>query len=538
MNVIDKQFVTAWLGLFAALIVTRHLTAEESSCAQLKQARLRDIQIQSAEDIQSGTRERSPGKPGEGPELPAFCRVRGEIEQRTGADGKHYGIHFELNLPASWNGKFLFQGGGGLDGFLAPATGGIPLAHSSGAPALVRTYAVVSTDGGHQGMDSSFGSEQQARLDYAYQQLGKTADVARELISRYYGREPSRSYFMGCSNGGREAMMAAQRYPLKFDGVVAGNPGFHLSHAAIAEVWDTIAFSAIAPKDASGTPILANAFSDADLKLVSRAVLEACDAKDGLKDGEIYSFEACHFNPAVLTCRGAKADTCLSREQVSALQKSFAGPTDSSGKALYSDWRYDSGIADPGWRMWKLGTSQTAKPNAANATLGFDSMSRYFMSPPERNYDPYRTDFDTIAEQVAETHAIHDATSVQMSTFASRGGKMLIYTGQSDPVFSAADQIAYFRRLTAASGGQEEISKWARLFLVPGMGHCGGGPTVDDFDPLTALENWVENNKPPDRIIAKGAAFPARTRPLCAYPKTAHYKGSGNPNSAESFECR
>jgi len=527
------------MGLLAALMLCGYANAAQSRCLEFKQAHIRDTQIQSAEQIRSGTREQAaPGKPSPGPELPAFCNVRGEIEGRTGADGKHYGIRFELNLPEKWNGKFLFQGGGGLDGVLRPAVGDIPLLGASSAPALARGYAVVATDGGHEGMDAAFGSEQEARLDYAFRQIGTTADNAKELISNYYGREPSRSYFMGCSNGGREAMMAAQRYPLKFDGVVAGDPGFDLSHAAIAEAWDTIAFSAVAPKDRSGKPVLAKAFSDSDLKLVANAVSDACDAKDGLKDGEVYAFDACHFEPAALTCAGPKTDACLSREQVSALQKSFAGPKDSTGKALYSDWRYDSGIGDIGWRRWKLGTSETGQPNAANATLGFDSISRYFITPYDPNYDPYRTNFDTISDKVAETHAINDATALQMSTFSSRGGKMLIYTGQSDPVFSASDQIAYYRSLTQASGGPEATAVWARLFLVPGMTHCGGGPAVDDFDPLTALEEWVEKNEPPDRIIARGKAFPGRTRPLCAYPKSAHYKGSGDSNNADNFECR
>jgi Tannase and feruloyl esterase len=534
----QKQFATVWLGFSAALILVRDVNARETPCAELTRAQLRETRIHSAQEIRASNKKQRPGKQGEKPALPAFCRVRGEMEGRTGADGKHYGIQFELNLPQNWNGKFLFQGGGGLDGVLRPATGNIPLSHASAVSALVRGYAVVATDGGHQGMDASFGAEQEARLDYAYRELGITAEVAKELIDQYYGREPSHSYFMGCSNGGREAMMAAQRYPLQFDGVVAGNPGFHLSHAAIAEVWDTITFSAIAPKDASGQPILAQAFSDSDLKLVSKAVLEACDAQDGLKDGEIYSFEACHFDPSVLTCPGAKADTCLSGQQVSALQKSFGGPKDSTGRSLYSGWRYDSGIADPGWRLWKLGTSPTGQPNALNATLGFASLSQYFLTPSDTKYDPYRTDFDTIAEKVAETHAINDATALQMSTFAARGGKMLIYTGQSDPVFSASDQIAYYKQLSQASGGQEESAKWARLFLVPGMSHCGGGPALDDFDPLTALEDWVERNRPPDRILAQGKAFPGRTRPLCAYPKSAHYKGSGDPNNAENFACR
>ena len=530
--------MTASMSLFSVLFFGRDANAIDSRCTELEQAHIRNTLIQTVEEIPAGTRERSTGSRREGPVLPAFCRVRGEIAGRTGADGKHYGIHFELNLPQDWNGKFLFQGGGGLDGVLRPATGDIPLLHASAVSALARRYAVVATDGGHQGMDASFGVEQEARLDYAYRELGTTADMAKELIGQYYRREPSHSYFMGCSNGGREAMMAAQRFPLQFDGVVAGNPGFHLSHAAIAEVWDTITFSAIAPKDVSGQPILARAFSDADLQLVSKAVLEACDTQDGLKDGEVYAFEACHFDPAVLTCPGVKTDACLSGAQVSALQKSFAGPKDSSGKALYSDWRYDSGIADPSWRMWKLGTSQTAKPNALNATLGFASMSQYFLTPSDPKFDPYRTDFDTIAESVAETHAVNDAVALQMSTFASRGGKMLIYTGQSDPVFSASDQISYYKRLSHTNGGPEETARWARLFLVPGMSHCGGGPALDDFDPLTALENWVEQNRPPDRILAQGPAFPGRTRPLCAYPKSAYYKGSGDPNLAENFECR
>ncbi len=533
-----KHFMRALMALLAGFILAGQARALDVRCTNLKQSQIRDTEIQDAEEVPAGTREHIPGKPGDRPELPAFCRVRGEIESRTGADGKHYGIHFELNLPSQWNGKFLFQGGGGLDGVLRPATGGIPLAGATGAPALVRGYAVVATDGGHQGLEASFGSEQQARLDYAYAELGTTADIAKELIGTYYGREPRRSYFMGCSNGGREAMIAAQRYPLKFDGVVAGDPGFNLAHAAIAEMWDTIAFSATAPKDGSGKPILARAFSNSDLQLVSKAVLDACDAMDGLKDGEIYAFEACHFDPAVLTCPQGKTDTCLSEQQVLALQKSFGGPKDSTGNALYSDWRYDSGIGDMGWRIWKLGTSQTAKPNAVNATLGFDAMSRYFITPRDPNYDPYRTDFDTISNKVAETHAINDPTGVQMSTFILRGGKMLIYTGQSDPVFSASDQIAYYKRLTKANGGQQETVSWARFFLVPGMTHCGGGPAVDDFDPLSALEDWVEKNTPPARIIAKGKAFPGRTRPLCAYPESAHYKGSGDPNSSENFECR
>lgn len=219
-------------------------------------------------------------------------------------------------------------------------------------PALSRGYAVVSTDSGHQGANNpAFGHEQQARLDFAYAAIGYVTRVSKAILSAYYGKAEDHSYFVGCSNGGREAMIAVQRYPLEFDGAVAGDPGFNLAHAVIGEAWDTETFTSIAPHGEDGRPILSKAFSQPDLDLVRDAVLNQCDALDGLKDYEINNVEACKFDPAVLLCRPGKSPHCLQREQVDALNRVFRGALDSSGKQIYVGWPYDAGISDGGWRV-------------------------------------------------------------------------------------------------------------------------------------------------------------------------------------------
>jgi feruloyl esterase len=343
---------------------------------------------------------------------------------------------------------------------------------------------------------------------------------------------------VGCSNGGREAMMAIERTPLVFDGAIAGDPGFRLTHAAIAEAWDTQVFAAVAPKDAVGHPILSRSLSDADLKLIAHAVLEKCDALDGLKDGEINNFSACKFDPTELTCTGTKTDSCLSREQVQAVKKSFGGAHDSKGNPLYSSWPYDAGIGEMGWRMWKLGTSQTAQPNAINTTMGAGALTDYFVQPHVDGLTVMNLDFDRAAGETDQTARINDAVDTNLSTFAAHGGKLLIYEGLSDPVFSADDIIDYYRQLERDNGGPEKAAATARLFLVPGMNHCGGGPATDQFDALTSLEMWVEQGEEPQSIMATGAAFPGRTRPLCPYPQYAAYNGSGDPQDGHNVTCK
>jgi feruloyl esterase len=514
--------------------------AQSGNCGSLKQIDLDDTVIRSAELEAAGSasRDATPFAPPPAPSwtYPEYCQVEGAIHPRTGANGKHYEIRFELRLPSNWNGKFLFQGGGGTDGVVRPAMGSVGLA---ALPALSRGYAVVSTDAGHQGgMDTSFGREQQARLDYAQNAIGEVTHAAKRLLSAYYQKPVQHSYFVGCSNGGRQAMMAAQRFPLEFDGIVAGDPGFRLSHAAIGEAWDTAAYSAIAPTDVQQRPILSKAFTPEDLNLLSKAVLDKCDALDGLKDGEINNVAACTFDPSVLQCKGAKTPECLSRQQVDALQRSFGGARDSKGNRIYAGWPYDAGIADMGWRMWKIGNSETAQANAINVFMGAATLKDYFVHPFIANLDPLHPDFDKIAAQVEETHQINDPTSTDISSFTARGGRMIIYQGVSDPVFSTSDILDYYRRYADDNGGMEMARTTARLFLIPGMTHCAGGPATDEFDPLDALEKWVENRIVPDRIGATGHSFPHRTRPLCAYPQYAAYNGFGDPENEKNFTCK
>jgi pimeloyl-ACP methyl ester carboxylesterase len=467
--------------------------------------------------------------------LPAHCLLRATLGPRTGMDGQHLGIGIELRLPLDWNGRFLFQGGGGLDGVLGPSYGLISGSHFP--PALSRGYAVVSTDGGHRGtsqIDPHFALDQQARLDYAYNALDKTTLVAKELVRRFYGSAPKRSYFVGCSNGGRQAMMAAQRLPLQFDGIVAGDPSFRLTRTTIDEAWNEIVLARIAPKDANGRPIISQALSPADLQLVSAAVLKRCDARDGLADGMINDFRGCDFDPAVLTCATGKTSQCLSADQVGALKALTQGPHDSQGNPLYAAFPFDAGIASPAYYRMHLGTSTDGTPNSADATLGFDTLRYLAMTPPSPNFNVFDFDFDKDVARTRESSKIIDADAVDLSSFADHG-KLLLYHGLSDQGLSPLDTLNWYERLQAPP--DHPVKDWARLFLVPGMTHCAGGPATDQFDMLAAIVAWVETGAAPERIIARGDTFPGQTRPLCASPNIARYIG-GDPHNAESFRCQ
>ena len=530
--------------VLASGVSSEYANANEQACSDLVHAVSPNVQIIKAQQIEAGPAQKDPMAAMTGAsladvDLPRHCLVQGVIDARTGSDGKSYGIHFELRMPDEWHQRLLFQGGGGLDGFLAQALGRIPLTTSTAKPALTRGYAVVSMDGGHQGLDPSFANDQQARLDYAYAAIGKVWEQAKRIVGQYYQQGPRYTYFMGCSNGGREAMIAAQRYPTEFDGIVAGNPGFHLSCAAVAEAWDSQTLIRIAPRDEQGRPVLARAFSATDLKLVSDSVLNACDALDGVKDGLVNNYRACRFNPKVLQCKGGKTAACLTAAQVNALRKVFDGPKNSSGQALYSSWPYDAGIGADSWRVWKLGFStDAAKPDALNMVLGAGALKNYFMTPPDNNFDTLEFDFDRDMRRVTQTGALNDAVSTYMITFEARGGKMLIYQGVSDPVFSANDIASWYESLRrdTDAGNAAQTEQWARLFMVPGMTHCGEGPAMNDFDPLIAIEQWVEHKQPPDFLPAKGKTFAGKKQPLCPYPQYAKYVG-GDVNEIRSYRC-
>ena len=509
-------------------------TSVARQCLALKELRLYDTTITQAQWVNAGKLPRDDAAALTGSstetadtEYPAHCLLEGEIEKRTGADGKSYHIGFQMRLPESWNGKFLFQGGGGTDGFIAPAVGSIPTSGATAAPALKRGYAVASMDGGHQGMDASFGADQLARVNFAYAATGKVTTAAKQIISSLYQKSPQYSYFMGCSNGGREAMMAAMRYPQEFDGIVAGNPGFRLSKAAMGEAWDNQHFLAAAPKNSKGERLVANALTDDDLNAVAEGIKNRCDAKDGLADGIINAWESCDFKPEMVQDK-------IGAEKVKLLNAVFGGAKNSRGENVYSSWPYDAGINTPGWRMWKIGTSQTAEPNAINFTLGAGSLPNYFMTPHSPTFSVLDFDFDRDPAKTMQIGGINNADSTDLTTFQARGGKMVIFEGVSDPVFSAHDLRDWYLQLQQDTSNARDT---VRLFNVPGMTHCGGGNALDSFDPLTTLENWREKGQAPEYMAATGKAFPGKSQPICAYPKVAVYV-KGDENKAESFECR
>lgn len=505
--------------------------ARASRCERLGKMLTDDTRLDKAEYFAAGEIPAPfPGLPGM--KVPAHCVLRATISPRKGVGGQQFGIGFELRLPLDWSGRFLFQGGGGLDGSIRPAVG----MNFFGPTALARGFAVVSTDAGHQGMDATFASDQQARIDYAYAALGRVTEQAKTLVKAFYGEKIRYSYFDGCSNGGRQGMMAASRYPELFDGIVAGDPGFRLSRAAVAEAWNTKYFGRVSQRNAAGRPILSTAFSQAELSLISTSILKQCDAKDGLADGSVNNWRGCGFRIEALQCRpGLKS--CLSKAKVTALRAVFDGPRDSSGRRIYAGLPWDPGIAAPGWRSWMIGTAPTAPGNSANETLGADALARYFSTPPfAGSFDPAKFDFDLAEARVAETGAINDATGTFLTSFADRGGKLLIYHGLADPVFSAIDTVGWFNQLQQTMG---DTGDWSRLFLVPGMNHCAMGPATDRFDALQAVQAWVEQGKAPDRIIASGAITPGMPvkRPLCPYPRFAQYIG-GPASEAENFVCK
>ncbi len=470
--------------------------------------------------------------------LPGHCIVRGNANPHDGANGSHFAIGFEVRLPDRWSGRFLFQGGGGNDGNVGQATGANT--GSGSPPALAHGFAVASTDGGHNGRTAAdFGFDQQARIDHAYNAYDKTVVIAKALMKLYYGQGPDRSYVIGCSGGGRQAMMFSQRFPEYFDGVVACAPAMRVaSGATISAAWESKLYQAIAPV-VGGGPVISQAFTNDDLQLLSKAILSACDARDGAVDGAIDDYQGCTFEPKTLLCAGAKTAACLSAAQVNALAQGFGGPHDSAGKALYAKWPWDAGVGSQGWRSWKIGSSPNEKPNSAFVSLMQDALENEFFTPADPKFSIFDFNFDKDPARMEAESAIYDTyRDDRLTAFHARGGKLLFIHGLSDPIFSPLDTIDYYNRLAKNNGGMAATQTWARAFFVPGMTHCSGGPATDTFDGLAAIIAWVENNQAPERIVATGRSLPGRSRPLCAYPSQAHYLGSGNIQSAESFACR
>jgi pimeloyl-ACP methyl ester carboxylesterase len=502
--------VLAWSAITFA--ITASIANAASPCAALSKFTMSEhrVVIRQAQEVAASAS-------GVAPAVPAHCHVDGVIDERTGRDGKSYGIGFAVTLPAKWNGRFLFQGGGGLNGSVQPPLGG---AYAGEQSALLRGFAVASTDSGHQstGFDGSFFQDQQATLNFLYQGVAEVTVVAKALIERHYGKPQEHAYFVGCSTGGREAMMMSQRFPDLFEGIVACAPAMRTSFSNLGLRYATAALNAIAPRDAQGKAQTRAAFSDGDRRVLIDGMLATCDVLDGNKDGFVFAPQSCKFDPATLACAGDKKDSCLSAQQVNAIRAVMQGPRTSSGRQVYPGYFYDTGIA----------TTEGLPGVLAGPII------------PEGAPVGNSFDVDAAAADAMDARAMAGDTSAwtNLSTFRGHGGKLIFVHGVSDPWFSAQETVRYYEQL-GRDNADVSLPEWSRLFLVPGMGHCGGGArTLDQFDMLSALVDWVESARAPERVIATGKSAPGESRPLCPYPSHAHYNNTGDAHDAVNYTCR
>ena len=512
------------LSLLLAGALCAPLAAQSQSaqnCAALAGLKIDEVEITKAAVVPAGTTVPPPypGAPSIGP-LPAHCRVDGVINRRKGVDGQEFGIGFALAFPedAAWNGDFMMQGGGGGNGIIAYPAGAN---YAGDKPALSRGFAVASTDTGHKAkmgaFDFTFMRDQQAYLDFAFLANAEVAGVAKQIIAHYYAKPAAFSYFVGCSTGGREGMILSQRYPTVFNGIVSGDPAMRtgLSNLAIAQ-WIPVAYNQAAPKDASGKPQIDKFLTDDDRRLFMDALMKQCDAKDGVADGMISDPLGCDFDPKVLACKPGQTDACIVPEKISAIKKAFAGPKNAYGTQVYPGFLYDAGITSKAFAsgLLALGPSGLFGPYTTATELDVDKAALHASDP------------------------LVEPASTNLSTFSLSGGKLIFFHGDSDPWFSPLDTLSYYQSLVATNGGAQKVSEWSRMFMVPGMAHCGGGPSLDHFDMLTAVVSWVEKGTAPDAVIATGQAFPGRSRPLCAYPRHAQYTGTGDTQDASNFRCQ
>jgi feruloyl esterase len=512
------------LSLLLAVVLCAPLAAQSQSadpCAALAGLKIDGVEITKAAPIPAGTTIPGPypNAPALGP-LSAHCRVDGVINRRQGVDSQEFGIGFALALPdkAAWNGDFMMQGGGGGNGIVAYPVGAN---YAGDTAALTRGFAVASTDTGHKAktgpFDFSFMRDQQAYLDFAFLANAEVAGVAKQIIARYYTKPVSYSYFIGCSTGGREGMILSQRYPTVFNGIVSGDPAMRtgLSNLAIGQ-WIPVAYNQATPKDESGKPHVEKLLTDADRKLFMDALMKKCDARDGEADGMIFDPLGCDFDPAELACKPGQTEGCIAPEKIAAVKKAFAGPKNAYGTQVYPGFLYDAGIAMKGFvpGLLALGPSGIFGPYTSATEIDVDKLALHASDP------------------------LVEPESTNLSSFSLNGGKLIFFHGDSDPWFSPLDTLQYYKSLAEANGGADKVAEWSRMFLVPGMAHCGGGPALDHFDMLTAVVNWVENGTAPDSVIATGAAFPGRSRPLCPYPKHAQYNGKGDSQDARNFQCQ
>ena len=490
--------------IFAAIVSCALATtspASAATCESLASMSTPDAAVTAAAVVGAGAFAPSTGGRGGGTafaRLPAFCRVAVTLRPTPRSN-----IHAEVWMPASeWNGKLHVVGNGGFAGTIS---------YPAMAAALAAGYATASTDTGHTGPAANTFVNEDVLADYAYRAIHETTAAAKRVIDAFYGSAPRFSYFSGCSTGGRQALQAAQRYPTDFDGIVAGAPGLRASRQAFAQNWMHQALTA------PGAALPAE-----KLALLHQGVMDACDAQDGARDGVLERPLACTFDPEVLACRGGDRASCLTSAQVEAARKVYAGPSDPrTGAAIFPGLERGSEL---GWAPGPVG-------------LAADFFRFIVFKDPA--WDPRTLDFGRHVDLVDSRpeFQVLDATKTDLSTFTQRGGKLILYQGWAENGIPPRNVVTYYGQVHAATANAADA---VRLFMVPGMGHCGGGNGTSTFDMVAALDAWRSTGRAPRTVPASRVREGTvdRTRPLCPYPQYAAYTGSGSLDDAASFECR
>lgn len=504
------------MKLLSCLLSVAAFGLAQQPCEQLAKLNLPGLTVASAGPVAAGTFT-PPVQPVRPVQVPAFCRVIGVLWPE---------INFELWLPAQWNKKYLAVGNGGLAGTIN---------YASMAGPLQAGYAVGSTDTGHKAAETEWALGHFERVvDFGYRAIHVMAQADKAIVRTFYGSEAQHSFFDGCSNGGRQALMEAQRYPEDFDGIIAGDPGNHWTRLySGGHAWIVRAML-----DDGYIPT-------AKVPIIAKAVNKACDALDGIEDGILNDPRKCHIDPTVLLCKGSVQDDCLTSAQVDAVRKIWNGARTAEGDQIQPPILPGGEDGTGGWQQW---ITSTGPASGGHATLGLAAFRYIAFENPKWDWRDFKFDapkgFDSDVEFVDQKLGpIMNATDPDLRPFQARGGKLIQYHGLSDPDISPWDSIHYYEDVAATVGrGSNAIRDTAsfyRLFLVPGMQHCRGGPGPNEFNMLGALEKWVEQGVAPDSVVASHATNGKvdRTRPLCAYPKEAKWNGSGSADQAENFSC-
>ena len=488
--------------------------ASAASCEGLASLSLPDTTIALAQVVAPGAFTPPPATAGEAAanlfaKLPSFCRVAATLKPTSDSD-----IKIEVWLPTGgWNGKFQAVGNGGWAGAIS---------YPAMADALQRGYATSSTDTGHVGGRGTFAlGHPEKFIDFAYRSEHEMTVKAKAIVTAFYGNGPKYSYWNGCSTGGRQGLAEAQRYPDDFDGIIAGaqaNPRTRLG------AWHLTIGTAVLKDPAAFIP-------PGKYPAIHRAVLAACDAADGVKDGLLNDPPRCHFDPAVLTCKGPAtpdAPDCLTPRQVEAAKIVMSPVKTARGDEIFPGYAPGSEL---GWGALLAGPEPTA--------ITLDHYKYVVFKDPDWDWRTFDLERDLAAADKAD-HGTINAIDPNLTPFTSHGGKLLMYHGWSDQLVGPGTSINYYTSVTKALGGPAKTMASVRLFMVPGMAHCRGGEGPNTFDAVTALEQWVERGKAPDQMLASHAANGVvdRTRPLCPYPQLAAYKGSGSIDEAANFSCR